>query len=429
MTKAPSIILLTAILLTATLALGGACGNHPLDTSTPSGSAGTTVTGVAGATGLAGIGASTGAAGADEMTGAAGTTSTGAAGSGPTSLPISANEALNRLANLLWEAAPDASVLAVGAQIQTTADLASVVQKMLADQRAAVGVGAFYRQWLDLPAVATLTKDPTLFPDFTPALQADMANETETFGVNVTLALNGTYQMLLMAPFSFINTRLANVYGVQGPADDSFQQIALPAVQRAGLLTQPALQSLGSFATRTSPTHRGAYIAARFWCQTIPAAPPGVPPLDPIPQGETVRVAVAAEMANAGCQACHHFYDPLGFAFEGFDAIGSARASDNGAPVDVSNLNILIPSPPTQTPYTTTQTVVDGPIELAALIANNATAEDCMTRQWLAFALGRALQDSDEPWVAEIDSTFAASGFNLKTLITAVLTSGPFLAP
>jgi hypothetical protein len=342
-------------------------------------------------------------------------------------LPISASDALTRVAAVLWQETPDGDLLSRAAQgnLRTVVELRGVVDQMLVDPRAANGVGAFYRWWLNLPALATSSKDTTLFPAYTSALRDDMAAETETFSVNVTLAMNGSYQTLMTAHFSFINERLADIYGVSGVSGDTLRNVALPAEARAGLLTQPALQALSTDAARNSPPRRGAYVAERFLCNRIPPPPVNTSeePLDTSTPGITLRQAIEEnEQQSATCVACHQLFDPSGFAFEGFDAIGRARTTDNGAPVDVSDLSITLS---TSRP----RTVVDGPIELAGLLANDPAAHDCMTRKWLTFVLGRDLRPSDDQSITQIGATFSAAGYNLKALIAAVLTSGPFLAP
>src|SRR5450432_3359875 len=241
---------LLAVILAAA---AGACGgNHPLSG-----------TGMGAPTGPAlgsdGMGAAgSGAAG----TGVAGATGTGVVGAGPQPLKISGSEALRRIAAVLWNEQPDDDLgrLAAQGSLATTKDLENAVRQMLADPRAAVGVGAFYRWWLDLDRVAALTKDARLFPAFTPALQADMADETTRFAVDVTLDMNGTYQTLLTAPFTYLNARLADLYGVPNVTGDDLRPRPVDPSQRAGLLTQPSLQALSSLGTRTAPSHRGGQI-------------------------------------------------------------------------------------------------------------------------------------------------------------------------
>ncbi len=416
------------VLLMGAAALSACASNDPLR------GAGADATGAAGAQGAAGAAganergtAGSGTAGATGTAGAQGTA--GAAGATPTPLRISGVDAINRITAVLWRSTPGSDLLAraQAGQLTTVPQLASTVREMLDDPRAASGVGAFYRWWLDLDAISTTTKDAQLFPPFSATLQKDMANETETFGVNVTLAMNGTYGTLMTAPFSFINADLANIYGIADVGGDDLQQVALDPTQRAGLLTQPGLQTLGSFATRNSPSTRGMTILRQILCQVVPAEPPGAPPVAAPAPGVTLRTALAAEVSSPVCQTCHSFVDPPGLAFETFDAIGRFRTTDNGAPVDVSGLAISIE------PNSVTPAIFSGPIELANLIASSVMAQQCMTKQWLAFVLGVPSSSgtsmlAPETWMPSFYS-FVSAGLNLKELIVSVLTSDAFLAP
>ena len=335
-------------------------------------------------------------------------------------LADNSRRAPERVAAVLWNQPPDDDLITAAGSVTTTAELTGVIEQMLGDARASVGVGAFYRWWLDLNLVANLQKDPMLFPDFTPALQADMANETATFGVDATLNMNGTFQTLMTASWSFINARLANVYGIAGVTGDALQRTLLPAGQRAGLLTQPALQALSSFATRNSPPRRGTYVLKKFFCQPVPSSPASLPGLESPPPGTSVRLAVVQYRTSAVCAACHVLLDTLGFAFEGFDAIGRVRSTDNGAPIDTTG-TIQSTTPP--------GAVIDGPVDLAAVMSQDRGVETCMAQQWLTFALGRELGSADDPSVQQAFAQFQAAGFNLKAVIVAVLTSDAFLTP
>ena len=359
-------------------------------------------------------------------TGAAGSGAAGASGVSHTPLGISPAVAFGRIAAVLWNQLPDESLSlpTTAGSVATTEDLANVVRQMLDDPRAAAGVGAFYWWWLDLEDVESLQKDPALFPDFTPELKTDMAAETVAFGVDTTLTQAGSFQMLMTASWSLINARLASLYGLTGVTGDALQRVPLPALERAGLLTQPALQALGSVSTGTDPSLRGTYLLNKFFCQQVPVSPAGLPPFV-VPPGTTQRTALQAAVQDANCGACHVIIDPPGLAFEGFDAIGRARSTDNGAPVDTANLMMRLPP----SGVNGDATVVNGPVELAKLIASNQVAEDCMARQWLSFALGRELDRADEPTATRLREAFASSGYNLRELIVAVVTSDAFLAP
>jgi hypothetical protein len=355
-----------------------------------------------------------GAAGAMMVTGAAG------AATAPTFLPVSGGDAVERVADVLWRQQPDGATLAAAAALKTKQDLEPIVRQMLADPRAAEGVGAFFRWWLELDSVPTLQKDPSLFPEFTPVVAADMAKETAAFGTYVTRDIKGSFETLMTAPFSLINTRLAAIYGLGGVGGDSLRRVDLPPGQRAGLLTQPALQALGSFETRNSPSRRGLNIAAKFFCLSIPAEPPGSPGLPPPAPGQTVRQELELATQSAVCKTCHAAIDPLGYVFEGFDAIGRARATDNGVPVDATS-TVSLPAR-TDSPW-----AIFTPGDLAFHMAGDPGVQACYAQQWLSFALGRDLTVADQTSLQPIEADFQASGFDLQELIVSVLLSDTFL--
>ena len=343
-----------------------------------------------------------------------------------TPLWISPQEAVTRVADVLWKAPPSADLLSQAqlGHIKTTDDLYGVVRQLLADPRARTGLGAFYRWWLQLDQLAAVKKDPQLFPTFTPDLASDMAAETETYGVNVTLTANSTFGMLMTSSFSYIDQRLADVYGVSGVTGSDLRQVSLDPKQRAGLLTQPALQTLTSLDKRNSPSNRGTYVAQRFQCMEVPPEPPSIPGLDPLPMKMSLRDALGMTVGQqAACTACHALIDPPGLAFETFDAIGRPRMTDNGFPIDVSNLRVLNLNPDGS------PAIVNGPVDLAFAMARSERVQECMARQWLSYVTGTGTSQLDERVVQSVTATFLSSGLDLKELIAAVLTSDLFLAP
>jgi hypothetical protein len=361
--------------------------------------------------------------------GAAGATmtSTGAAGittypPPPTPLPISGRDAVERVARVLWREQPDDATLAAASAVKTKQDLELMVRPMVADPRATEGVGAFFRWWLGLDDAAALLKDPSLFPDSTPALADDMVNETVTFGTFVTMEMSGSFATLMTAPFSFVDARLAAIYGVGGVTGDALVRVDLPAGQRAGLLTQPALQALGSFATRNSPSHRGLYVDQKFFCISIPAMPPGAPGLAPPAPGQSVRQALNMSTQSAVCETCHVAIDPIGYVFEGFDPMGRGRATDNGVPVDATATVFVQGRADSPWP-------IYAPADLAFKMAADVGTQDCYAQQWLTFALGRDLVEADQPSLLQIQVRFRTSALDLQTLIVAVLLSDTFLTP
>jgi hypothetical protein len=249
-----------------------------------------------------------------------------------------------------------------------------------------------------------------------------MVHETETFGVDVTLTLNESFQTLMTAPFSFVNQRLADVYGLAGIAgDQSPAGHSAPGTARP--LTRTAFLVVTSDPARTSVVDRGRFVDMKFFCDDPPLPAPNEPPLpQPLPPGATESAAMNMLIGpNITCHSCHDLMDPIGDIFEGFDAIGRARTVENGAPIQTSPAVVALSTPPNG--------VVDGVAGLVNLLANDPGAERCMATKWLEFALGRDLQLSDDPSIDQIVRTFAAEKFNLQALITAVFVSPSFLDP
>ncbi|MEA2696686.1 MAG: hypothetical protein QOI66_957 [Myxococcales bacterium] len=133
-----------------------------------------------------------------------------------------------------------------------------------------------------------------------------------------------------------------------------------------------------------------------------------------------MREALAPHRSNPACAACHQAIDPAGLAYETFDAIGRSRTTDNGLPVDVSNLS---------SQFVAGGAVFNGPIELANDIAGDDGAQHCMTQQWLNFALGRDLTTADDHSIATAHSAFRFASFNLKELIANIVLTDSFLSP
>src|SRR6185436_13584038 len=88
----------------------------------------------------------------------------------------------------------------------------------------------------------------------------------------------------------------------------------------------------------SGPVHRGVAVMRRVLCyqiqdpselkiQVVP------PPPDP---SLTTRERFSQHSLNPSCKACHGKIDPAGFAFEGFDAQGASRKTDNGKDVVTS---------------------------------------------------------------------------------------------
>ena len=101
------------------------------------------------------------------------------------------------------------------------------------------------------------------------------------------------------------------------------------AYNRGGLLGFGAVLAKTSAATRTSPVKRGKWVLTSLLDAPPPPAPPGVDGLtaDGQVEGMSLRQQMELHRANPDCASCHIRMDALGFALEGFDAVGRAKSA------------------------------------------------------------------------------------------------------
>jgi hypothetical protein len=244
-------------------------------------------------------------------------------------------ELASRLSYLLWSTMPDAELLALAEQgkLGDRAELSKQVTRMLADARAQRFTDSFSTQWLRLRKVGMFPPDKKLYPDYDKHLESSMIGETREFFREV-LQGGHTLREFLHSDWSMANSRIAQFYGLPDAAvqGDSFQRISLPAdSKRGGLLTQAAILSLTSDGTRHRPVHRGVWLSEAIFGKTPPPPPANVDPIAPNPLDApkaTLRMKLEAHIHDERCAACHARIDPLGLAFENYDAIGRWRTEE-----------------------------------------------------------------------------------------------------
>jgi hypothetical protein len=174
-----------------------------------------------------------------------------------------------------------------------------------------------------------------------------MIAETQSFFGEV-LHKRLTLREFIDSNWTMMNPRLARFYGMPEMSKDEFQQVSLKGKEdRGGLLTQASILSLTSDGTRHRPVHRGAWLSEVILGKTPPPPPANVDPIEPNPVDEpkaTLRMKLDAHKHDASCASCHQKIDPLGFAFENFNAIGQWRTHEKvegtgkNPPIDASGV-------------------------------------------------------------------------------------------
>jgi mono/diheme cytochrome c family protein len=243
-------------------------------------------------------------------------------------------EIASRLSYLLWNTMPDAELFALAEQgkLRDKGVLAQQVARLLADARSQRFTDSFATQWLRLKRVGMFQPDKNLYPDYDQALESSMVGETKAFFGEV-LRSGLTLREFLHSDWSMLNLRLAQFYGLPEGlvSDDEFQRVSLPAdSHRGGLLTQASILSLTSDGVRHRPVHRGVWVMESIFGKSPPPPPANVNPIPTNPTGPkaTLRQKLEAHIHDANCAVCHAKIDPLGLAFENYDAIGRWRTEE-----------------------------------------------------------------------------------------------------
>jgi hypothetical protein len=107
--------------------------------------------------------------------------------------------------------------------------------------------------------------------------------------------------------------------------------------------------------------------------------------------------------------------DPLGFSLENFNAIGAWREKDGTLAIDTTG---TLPN----------GTTFKGPAELKKLLVTERRDDflRCLTEKMMTFALGRKLEYSDAPAVAEIVEQLKKNDYRFSTLVVGIVRSEPF---
>jgi hypothetical protein len=330
-------------------------------------------------------------------------------------VPLNEFELASRLSYFLWSSMPDDELFRLAREKKLRDNLDAQVRRMLRDPKARALTQSFAGQWLEIRGLGQVTRDPAVFPNFTPALLESMKQETEQF-FEAIVCDDLSIMNFLDSDFTYLNATLARHYGISNIEGDAFRRVALAPGQRGGLLTQASILTITSNPTRTSPVKRGKWILENIFNTPPPPPPPNVPALEEDTKKitGTLRQVLEKHRSDSHCISCHERMDPLGLALENYDATGAWRTRDGSAPVDASGSLI------------TGETFKD-PREFRSILAKKQSEfRRGFSAKMLTYALGRGLEYYDTCAVNDICAEVAKQENHFSGLVTAVVKSRPF---
>jgi mono/diheme cytochrome c family protein len=333
---------------------------------------------------------------------------------------ISANDLASRLSFFLLGHPPDDELLRL-AEKGALADpktLDAQVRRLLGDPRASSLVSNFVFQWLKMRGLDEVEPDAVVFPNFDDSLREGFRKEMTLF-VESIIREDRSVLDLLSADYTFVNERLALHYGIPNVRGDQFRRVTLTNQNRWGLLGKGGVLLSTSYANRTAPVIRGAWILENILGTPPAAPPPDVEAFQENKDGEkakTIRAIMEQHRSKPTCNACHGVMDPLGFALENFDAIGEWRSQDRWAGIPIDASSELIDG-----------TKISGPADLRkALLKRSPQFVQTMTEKLMTYALGRSVEYYDMPTVRQIVRDAARENYRFSSLVMGIVNSAPF---
>jgi hypothetical protein len=187
------------------------------------------------------------------------------------------------------------------------------------------------------------------------------------------------------------------------------------------LLTQAGFLSVQAHPDQTSPVLRGKFVLSRMLCTPPPPPPPDVNVTPPdTSKAATARERLAGhEAAGASCASCHQLMDPIGLAFENFDAVGQYRTSEGGKTIDASGEFKGASDPSLAGGF-------KGVREMAQKLAGSQQVRDCVATHWFRYASGRNEDNGDTCSLSTLRQTFGSTDADLVELIIATTQADTF---
>ncbi len=352
----------------------------------------------------------------------------------------------SRLSYFLWSSMPDDELMGLAQRGELRKNLAAQVRRMLADPRAEAFVDNFTGQWLQtrdvegasIDARVVLARDkgeeaqlrqpsqgrgrrkPRVELDA--ELKSDMERETQMYFAGIVHEDRSVTE-LIDSDYTYLNEKLAGFYGLTnlGVKGTELRRVTLPPdCPRGGVLTQGSVLVVTSNPDRTSPVKRGLFIQNCVLGAPPPPPPPNIPALEAVEKGmadhePTLRESLEMHRDKPVCASCHSRLDPIGLAFENFNALGMWREKERNQTIDPSGQLI------------TGETFKDVR-ELKRILATNHRLDfyRCLTEKLLTYATGRGMEYYDAETIDKIVRGLDRENGRFSALLTGVIESAPF---
>ncbi len=331
----------------------------------------------------------------------------------PDQVRLTPYEIASELSYLITDSPPDDQLLDLAAEgrLSTDEELTQAANGLFWKDEAKASLTHFIHGWLEVDTLFQKAKDPEIV-DLTEAMRQSMLDETSHFFVDL-YENGGTIGELYSSNHTMLNQTLADFYGLGGVSGDAFQKVALDGRRATGILGHGSFLTEHALPGNSSPVQRGVMVRERLLCQDLPPVPENLDTnLDTTAVFSNNRERYEQHSSDPACYVCHQTIDPVGFAFEEYDAFGRVRTEEGGVPVDPSGELANVVAGPVP---------LDGLQDLSDYLAISDEARSCFIRYWSYYAYGRDEWAQKECNHDAIRAEAAESGYALRDTLLAII--------
>jgi hypothetical protein len=339
---------------------------------------------------------------------------------------LSDTEFASALSFFVLDAPPDAALLeaAANGKLQTADGINEEVYRLLRTPAVQRNMEAAILAYFQLGALDSVVIDPARAPEFDLGMRNSMLRESELFLRNTLWP--GKLTELLTARTSYVNDRLASLYGISFPPTgatldaNGFAKVELPET-RSGLLTLPGFLTARSRPDQPSVVGRGLAVNSAFLCVQNPPFPSNladtIANIGKSQENLTEREKSEYRQSTPPCQGCHPGFDPYGIALGNFGIIGQYLEKDErGRPID----------PSVKLPSQAGGVEVANARAMAEALAQSDAFEQCMAKNMLAYALAEGGVALDSCAAKSLVKRFRQTDGSFAALVSEIVKADSF---
>lgn len=331
---------------------------------------------------------------------------------------LSGYEIASKLSFLIRNTTPDDALLdAAGrGELDSPSGVVAQATAMLEEPAAHAAIERYHAELFGLARYSSIDKNRTKFPGYKEELNAEFERADRMFFDRIFKSDLGVRD-ILTSRVAFVSANTASLYGVTANGQGLMEVTLGP--DRPGILTRVGFLAYNGNLSEPDPIHRGVDVINRLMCLDLLApADVEIPPLPPAMAGQTNRQRVERHTGDNTCgQGCHStLINPMGFAFENFDALGQSRTMDNGNPVDTSGLVSLGGELKS----------FNGAPELVSLLSTAPLVHGCYAKHLTEFTLMRDVAQGDREIVDRIETVSVKSSASVKAMLLELISTPSF---